>query len=612
MIKSMFRSYLNTIIWSSTLFLILHIRFLNAADLVDPDLSLKIVEKHIDLQSQLTKITTRVILENGSKDRQIRHFLFAIDPGHKGTLSYISAQRESGRIELKVKEAKVDKHPDKIFYSIDLKDPLSQGRTMSVEVETIFTHELIPHPKQITQKEKQLVKYIGNVYIYSPYAVGKLTTTVSLPSRNVESYSKIKPVFQSDSTITYGPYEKLSPFSYEELTVHFENNNKFLTVTRIERSIEISHWGNIAVEESIDLVHTGAQLKGSFSRYEYARETKSGQASIQSFDTILPAAASDIYYRDEIGNISTSHTRIKKDSVELNLRPRFPLFGGWKTRYTIGYNVPSYEYLFHSGDQYALEMRLLDHIFDDMVVDELIVKIILPEGSRNIKLNLPYPATRLPDSLHYTYLDTTGRPVISVTKKNLIENHIQNFQLKYTFPRLLMLQEPLLVALALYLLFLFVITYVRLDFSIDKDEISESKLRIAGQCEKILAAQDRRVTSYNELDDQLNYLKTSKDANAFLSAVKSINQEYKSATNAVTEIAQRLKGESGDMHERVQELQKYDKILKELYNQQQSLYVDKLVPGKIGRQQFVEAETAITKKKEECVEKINSIVKSLQ
>ncbi|XP_043487665.1 dolichyl-diphosphooligosaccharide--protein glycosyltransferase subunit 1 [Polistes fuscatus] len=609
----MFRSHLNSIIWSTTaLFLILHIRFLNAADLVDPDLSLKIVEKHIDLQSQLTKITTRIILENGSKDRQIRQFLFAIDPGHKGTLSYISAQRESGRIELKVKETKVDKHPDKIFYSIDLKDALSQGRTMSVEVETIFTHELIPHPKQITQKEKQLVKYIGNVYIYTPYTVGKLTTTVSLPSRNVESYSKIKPVFQSDSTITYGPYEKLSPFSYEELTVHFENNNKFLTVTRIERSIEISHWGNIAVEESIDLVHTGAQLKGSFSRYEYARETKTGQASIQSFDTILPAAASDIYYRDEIGNISTSHTRIKKDSVELNLRPRFPLFGGWKTRYTIGYNVPSYEYLFHSGDEYALEMRLLDHIFDDMVVDELVVKIVLPEGSRNIKLTLPYPATRLPDGLHYTYLDTTGRPVISVTKKNLVENHIQNFKLKYTFPRLLMLQEPLLVALALYLLFLLVITYVRLDFSIDKDEISESKLRIAGQCEKILAAQDRRVTSYNELDDQLNYVKTNKDANAFLSAVKSINQEYKSATSAVAEIAQRLKGESGDMYERVQELQKYDKLLRELYNQQQSLYVDKLVPGKIGRQQFVEAESIINRKKEECVEKINSIVKSLQ
>lgn len=601
-----------TLIWSLGLFLGFSIQTITAADIIDSDLVLKNVEKHIDLQSQLTKITTRLVLENESKDRHIRNFLFSLEPKQKNSLSYIAAYREPVRVELKLAEVKVNAHPDKTFYKIELKDPLSPGRTMSVEVEMVLSHELVPHPKEITQKEKQLVKYMGNIYIYSPYTVVKQTTTVSLPSRNVESYTKFKPVSQSDSMITYGPYEKLPSFSYEPLNIHFENNNKFLTVVKLERSIEISHWGNIAVEEHTDLLHTGALLKGSFSRYDYARETKSGQASIQSFDTVLPAAASDIYYRDEIGNISTSHTRVKKDSVELNLRPRFPLFGGWKTRYIVGYNVPSYEYLFHSGDQYVLEMRLLDHVFDDMVVDELVVKIILPEGSKNIEFNLPYAATRLPDSLYYTYLDTTGRPVISITKKNLVENHIQDFKLKYTFPRVLMLQEPLLVAAALYLLFLLVITYVRLDFSIDKDEFSESKLKIAGQCEKILAVQDRRVTSYNELDYHLGNLKTNKDANAFLSVVKGINKEYKNATNAIAEIAQRLKGESGDIYDRVQELQKHDKALKELYNQQQALYVDKLVPGKIGRQQFVEAEAVIARKKEECIEKINSIVKSLQ
>ncbi|XP_015606406.1 dolichyl-diphosphooligosaccharide--protein glycosyltransferase subunit 1 [Cephus cinctus] len=579
---------------------------------VEPELVLKNVERNIDLQSQLTKITTKVVLENGGKS-PMRSFLFAIDDKQKEGLSYIGAHtREAGRAALKVSKSEVKEHPDKLFYQIELKDSLPPGRSVSVEVEVVSTHELVPHPKEIIQKEKQLVRYTGNLYLYSPYPVLKQSTMVVFPSRNIESYTKIKPVSQTESTITYGPYDKRAPFSSEELAVHFENNSKFLTVTRLERVIEISHWGNIAVEETINLLHTGALLKGSFSRYEYARESKSGEASVQSFDTILPAAASDVYYRDEIGNISTSHARIKKDSVELNLRPRFPLFGGWKTRYTVGYNVPSYEYLFHSGDQYTLEMRLLDHVFDDMVVDELIVKIILPEGSRDIELILPYAATRLPDSLHYTYLDTTGRPVISVTKKNLVENHIQNFRLRYTFPRLLMLQEPLLVAVALYLLFLMVIVYVRLDFSIDKDEASESKLRIAGQCEKVLAAQDRRVSSYNDLDDQLVYLKANKDANAFLTAVKSINQEYKNATSAIAELAQKLKTESSDVYERVMELQRYDRILKDLYNQQQTLYVDKLIPGKVGRQPFIEAEAAISKKKEECVEKINGIVKSLQ
>lgn len=65
--------------------------------------------------------------------------------------------------------------------------------------------------------------------------------------------------------------------------------------------------------------------------------------------TVLPASASDVYYRDEIGNISTSHLRVLDDSAEVELRPRFPLFGGWKTHYILGYYVPTYEYLYNNG-----------------------------------------------------------------------------------------------------------------------------------------------------------------------------------------------------------------------------------------------------------------------
>ena len=99
-------------------------------------------------------------------------------------------------------------------------------------------------------------------------------------------------------------------------------------------------------------------------------------------------SASDVYYRDDIGNISTSALRFLEDSVEVELRPRFPLFGGWKTHYVLGYNVPSYEYLFSKGDNFVLNMRLLDHIFDDMLVEDLTLKIILPEGSQVCKAEI--------------------------------------------------------------------------------------------------------------------------------------------------------------------------------------------------------------------------------
>ena len=56
------------------------------------------------------------------------------------------------------------------------------------------------------------------------------------------------------------------------MKIHYENNSPFMTIKKLDRLVELSHWGNIAIEETIDVLHTGALLKGAFSRYDYQRE----------------------------------------------------------------------------------------------------------------------------------------------------------------------------------------------------------------------------------------------------------------------------------------------------------------------------------------------------
>ena len=68
-----------------------------------------------------------------------------------------------------------------------------------------------------------------------------------------------------------------------ELVVHAENNSPFLAVSRLTRHIEVSHWGYISVEETLDVRHVGATLRGSFSRFDYQREHNSGVSSVQQF-----------------------------------------------------------------------------------------------------------------------------------------------------------------------------------------------------------------------------------------------------------------------------------------------------------------------------------------
>jgi len=362
--------------------------------------------------------------------------------------------------EIRIKEESAGDQSKFIF---TFQSPLS---SQVLNVEAVYTKNIIPHPEQIKQNEKQLVKYSGLLYLFSPYKTVTQRTSIKLSSSNILSHTQIKPFSASANKIKYGPYENIEALSNETFFVHYENETPFMTVTHLERIIEVSHWGNIAVKENILLEHSGAKLKGSFSRYEFQKDTRSGQASVKSYKTILPASAADVYYRDSNGNISTSNMNVMRDAVELELRPRFPLFGGWKTQYILGYNLPSFEYLYNSNENYLLKMRVIDHIYDDMIVDEALIKVILPEGSSQIELITPYAVHRNPNELYFTYLDTVGRPVVSFSKTNLIENHITDFDIKYKFSKISLLQEPILLITFVFIIFILTIIFLRLDFSI--------------------------------------------------------------------------------------------------------------------------------------------------
>jgi len=574
---------------------------------VNQDIVVDNIERSINLESQLVKINSKVTLTNNGKGAT-KGFHYAVEESMAPHVSYIGATvGSSEKTYLRVNEVQVKDSPaGAILYRVELKKALSSSESVTVSVDMVLGKALELYPEEIIQREKQLVLLRGNHYAYLPYKCKTQTTTIQLPSDKVEDYSKLKPVSKSESKITYGPYSNQEPYALDEMTVHYENNHPFLVVTKMERVVELSMWGNIAIEETIDVRHNGAALKGSFSRYEFQREN-SGIAAVKNFKTFLPASARDVYYRDDIGNISTSAMKVKDDYVELDLRPRFPLFGGWKTHYVLGYNVPSYEYLYNTGDDFVLSMRLIDHVFDDMLVEEFTLKIILPEGSDVGKFHAPYPTKRLKDGLHFTYLDYSGRPVITVESKGeLTEKHIMDFQLEFKFSKLKMMCEPLMLIIAFFIFFMFAFIYVRLDFSISKDEGQEVRLKVAGFCEKISGLQERRWANYEKFDEALRNLKASKDVNAFKTDAKTIANDQKNESQAILELTTNLKTISPETADKVQEMHKLDGILRE-YQNSQAILAEKLVGGKLGKQQFVEQEAIIIKRKDECKERIIAI-----
>lgn len=59
--------------------------------------------------------------------------------------------------------------------------------------------------------------------------------------------------------------------------------------------------------------------------------------------------------------------------TQLEIEPRFPIFGGWKTSFTIGYGLPLQDFLFKVDGKRMLNITFGSPM-DEVIVDNLIVK----------------------------------------------------------------------------------------------------------------------------------------------------------------------------------------------------------------------------------------------
>jgi oligosaccharyltransferase complex subunit alpha (ribophorin I) len=456
------------------------------------------------------------------------------------------------------------------LYRVEAGRTLAPQASMDLVVHFVFTHRMKPYPAAISQNEKQLVQYHGNHFVFSPYTVQSQTTNVKLASSTIESKTEQAPTSVKGDVITYGPYEDIQPFSVSPMKLHFENNKPFVTATSVVKEIEISHWGNIAIETQVTLQNDGAALKGTFSRYDYQRNPASAPAVVSSLKQILAPGASDVYYRDEIGNISTSHLSLTQRGVTLDLIPRFPMFGGWKFGFYMGYNLPVQYYLFN--DLYDSGLYMLNTtfgvIFDDAVIDELTVKIILPEGARDIEAHAPFPIDSQSTDVHYTYLDTTGRPVLILKKKNVISDHNKFFQVTYRFSQLSMLQEPLLLFAAFFMFFLFIMVYVRIEFNIGPSKQRATNAdRIDELLSQLKGVMEQAAELHSGLDSSLNKLSKSKNTQQYTQEKQRTEVNLSGCTKELLKIQAELEDVDSDLAKKVRELQRKEE--KKAYNQRQ-------------------------------------------
>eukprot|EP01094_Clydonella_sp_ATCC50884_P009332 TRINITY_DN1884_c0_g1_i2.p1 TRINITY_DN1884_c0_g1~~TRINITY_DN1884_c0_g1_i2.p1 ORF type:complete len:455 (+),score=172.88 TRINITY_DN1884_c0_g1_i2:697-2061(+) len=344
-----------------------------------------------------------------------------------------------------------------------------------------------PLPERMVQAHRATSVYTGSSLIAAPYPIVEQVTKVETNSIVVLESRAKQPHKEEGSKLTLGPYKDVAPFTHEQFALHYENSSPFATYTDVVREIEISHWGNVAVEEHYELHNTGAELLGSFSRLDYQHGVIGN--SFEELVMMLPGDASEIYYRDVIGNISTSHVFPDGEGkLRFEYMPRFVMFGGWRTQFYMGYNLPASNYITVDGSRFTLSIDFAKDV-EDAIIDDMEIRVIFPEGTTDIKVDAPHAISAVETSDRFTYLDVDGRPVVSFRAKNLVSDHNDPMTISYSFSTMNLIWEPLYLIAAFFTVCVLAMLFARVDLSISAESVPDTDLT-SGDLERVATLKD--------------------------------------------------------------------------------------------------------------------------
>ena len=426
------------------------------------DFTIAEVKRTINLKECIITIENNIKFKINSFEDTFR---YVVPKNNTYTLIRITAE------SLKGKRLEMQKTSDDQDY--DYYDILLQGNDEILVKEDYF-EKLLFKPKNIYIKEDQLELFTDTVNLVSPYKVKSTTTIVILPSERTKliKYTKANSN-QSGEKIIYALTEEIAPFGTKKLYIHYLNNKPLMVFNYATKTFQVSHWGNIAVTEEYQIENIGAKLIGEFGRIDYDEGVTGGKNAMKKIRAKLPLRAWGLWYRDEIGNVSTSNARRDMNDVDLELTPRFPILGGWKSNYDIGYNLPT-KFHVKTNNQVNLTFGMP---YKNMLARNYTVKIILPESADNIKVNLPIDTQyHVEYDKEYGCLDLFGRKSIIIRLNNMYDVYNTNIFISYDYQWTMLFVKPIILIVYFLILFTIFIIYSRVNISLSrKDEIKLKK-----------------------------------------------------------------------------------------------------------------------------------------
>jgi oligosaccharyltransferase complex subunit alpha (ribophorin I) len=351
----------------------------------------------ISLEKACPRESVNVVIENVAREPQTEYYI----PFTSAQMQNVGGLevRDKRNLEqglLSVEATEIEEDSTTQYYKITLPAPLQPTSQMTLSIAYNFLLASYALPASIDQNDKQFLVYEFSAYWPSSYESTKQKTEVKFLNSNVPEYTEIDspssdaatfPV-KSGSKLTYGPFDKTPAGASEAVRVRYEFTSPVIHVSRLERDIEVSHWGgNAAFEERYTLHNRGANLSTPFSRVKWAQSqfANTPVSAITQLRVPLRVGSLHPYYTDVIGNVSTSRFRSNKREANLELKPRYPVFGGWNYPFRIGWDADLGSFLRKvGGGSYLLKVPFLEgpKMAEGVEYSHIELRVILPEGAR--------------------------------------------------------------------------------------------------------------------------------------------------------------------------------------------------------------------------------------
>ncbi|KAI9843830.1 MAG: dolichyl-diphosphooligosaccharide--protein glycosyltransferase subunit 1 [Sclerophora amabilis] len=434
--------------------------------------------RNINLEKCYPRETINVVIENIDSKAQDEYFLpFEASLVDKvgGLEARDKNEPENGLFEAELVE--YDPYSSTQFYRIRLQQPLKPSEQLTLNINFAILSALTPLPARIGQTDKQYLLHTFSAYFPSAYPTANQKTKLKFPGTEVPEYTEIgtSPETQG-STFTYGPFASIPAGASELVRVRYEFTKPVIHATSMERDIEISHWGgNLAIEERYWLSNLGAHLSHPFSRVSWATTAyyNPPTSAIRELRHPLRAGTLNPYFVDDIGNVSTSRFRSGPRDANVDLKPRYPVFGGWKYNFRVGWdaNLKYFVRKVSGGDSYVLKVPFLEGIkmAEGVEYERVQVRVILPEGATNVKYDAPLPLVSAEISAHRTFMDTLGRTALKLTALNVFDDvREKDLIITYDYPISLLLRKPLSIFISLLGVFAAAWALGQVDISIGK------------------------------------------------------------------------------------------------------------------------------------------------